>query len=64
MAAPDLSLIITAYNESAIIINNVDELALWMGEHCAEISFEIVVVNDGSSDDMGALLDDASSHRR
>jgi glycosyltransferase involved in cell wall biosynthesis len=63
MVAPDLSLVITAYNESAIIINNIDELASWMAEHCADTSFEIVVVDDGSTDAMGALLDDACNQR-
>ena len=63
MTAPTVSLIIPAYNESGIILQNVDELAAWMGEHEAEFSFEIIVVDDGSTDGMGELLDEACAQR-
>lgn len=58
--APQLSLIIPAYNESAIILRNVQEVQKWMGRNKPDVSYEIVVVDDGSTDGMGALLDKAS----
>lgn len=53
---PQLSLVIPALNESAIIVANVRELAAWMNEHLPNITYEIVVVNDGSTDNMPQLL--------
>lgn len=53
---PKLALVIPALNESAIIVQHVRELAAWMQRHLPEISYEIVVVNDGSTDGMDVLL--------
>jgi len=63
MTAPTLSLIIPAFNESRIIVQNVDELASWMTGYDNNLSFEIVVVDDGSTDGMGELLADACAER-
>jgi dolichol-phosphate mannosyltransferase len=54
----ELSLIIPAYNESTIILRNVEEVERWMAEHQTQIAYEIVVVDDGSTDGMGELLDE------
>ena len=54
----ELSLIIPAYNESAIIVRNIEEVERWMSESLPGLCYEIVVVDDGSTDGMGALLDD------
>jgi glycosyltransferase involved in cell wall biosynthesis len=54
----ELSLIIPAYNESAIILRNVEEIERWMAEHQPQIGYEILVIDDGSTDGTGALLDE------
>lgn len=64
MSQIDLTLIIPALNESSIILGNVDELAEWMRKHQPDISYEIIVVDDGSTDGMGDLLDDAVINRK
>lgn len=59
-ASPTLTLAIPALNESAIILKHVDELTSWMGANLPDVSFEILVVNDGSTDGMGELLESAA----
>lgn len=54
----ELSLIIPAYNESAIILRNVEEVEKWMGLHLPDVAYELIVVDDGSTDSMGQLLDE------
>lgn len=56
-----LSLVIPALNESAIIVKHVRELATWMQNNLPQIRYEIVVVNDGSTDGMDKLLADEST---
>ena len=51
---PPVSIILPAFNEEACIVNSVDALRLL--EYSA---FEIVVVDDGSTDAMLARLDEA-----
>jgi len=53
----EISLIIPAYNEAAIIQNTVRELDAFMTRAMPGRSFEIIVVDDGSTDGMGAKLD-------
>jgi dolichol-phosphate mannosyltransferase len=60
---PLVSLVIPAFNESEIILHNVDELAAWMTSNAKHISFEILVVDDGSTDGMGDLLEEACLQR-
>ncbi len=57
---PTLTLAIPALNENAIILENVAELKAWMRENMATTSFEIIVINDGSTDGMGERLDAAA----
>jgi glycosyltransferase involved in cell wall biosynthesis len=54
---PLISVITPAYNESAIIIKNLNRLHRYL--HALEDSYryEIIVVNDGSKDDTGILAD-------
>lgn len=58
---PMLTLAIPALNESSIILDNVVELKRWMGEHLPEVTFEILIIDDGSTDGMDQLLQDASA---
>jgi dolichol-phosphate mannosyltransferase len=52
MSAPDLSVVIFAFNEEANIVPVLTELRAWLDEH--EPSAEIVFVDDGSSDGTSA----------
>lgn len=56
-ARPELSLIIPAYNEHDIIARNVDELRDWLAENMRDLNYEIVIIDDGSTDGMSALVD-------
>lgn len=59
---PSLALIIPALNESAIIMRNVNELKVWMKSNLPDMIYEIVVVNDGSTDGMGEMLEKESKN--
>lgn len=54
----ELSLVIPAYNESEIILRNIGELEQWMTANLAHVDYEIIVVDDGSTDGMGRRLDE------
>ncbi|ETR76445.1 hypothetical protein X566_17605 [Afipia sp. P52-10] len=57
-----LSLIIPAYNESSIILRNIEEIEGWMKENMPDLAYEIVVVDDGSTDAMGQLIDERAKN--
>jgi len=57
MAAFSVSVIIPAYNEEAIIQNAVKSALDILA--ASDADFEIIVVNDGSQDSTGRILDDA-----
>lgn len=50
--APDLSVIVFAFNEAANVAPVLDELVRWLAEH--EPSVELVFVDDGSTDETSA----------
>jgi dolichol-phosphate mannosyltransferase len=58
----ELSLIIPAFNEAAIILRNVEEIEGWMSRHQPDIDYEIVVIDDGSTDAMGQLIDERAKN--
>ena len=51
MTNPDLSIIIPAYNEEALIVNTLDSLRSYMSARPER--YEIIVVDDGSQDQTG-----------
>jgi len=54
-ATPELSIVIPAYNEAARIGRTLDSIASFLAErslHC-----EVIVVDDGSTDDTGAIVE-------
>jgi dolichyl-phosphate beta-glucosyltransferase len=55
MSSPQLSLVVPIYNEARLIPSTVQALLDVMNS--MQMEFEIVVVDDGSSDDSAALLD-------
>jgi dolichol-phosphate mannosyltransferase len=63
MSSVDLTLVIPALNESSIILGNIDELSEWLKQQQPNISYELLVIDDGSTDGMGELLDKASTSR-
>jgi glycosyltransferase involved in cell wall biosynthesis len=61
---PMISLVLPAYNEAAVVNQNLGVLYDYMGTLAHKYDFEIVVVNDGSRDDTSPLAKAfASSHR-
>jgi len=58
---PAFSLVVPAYNEEGAIAGTIDELHGCLGE--AGLEYEIIVVNDGSSDRTGGLLRDRDDVR-
>ncbi len=64
-ATPELSLLVPAFNESEIILRNLTELRDWLKKNMPDLDYEILVVDDGSTDGMGDLVDSyAQEHAR
>ena len=56
MTSPELSIIIPAYNEEALIINTLDGLKNYLSTHAE--AYEIIVVDDGSQDKTAMCIED------
>ncbi|MBF0192607.1 MAG: glycosyltransferase family 2 protein [Magnetococcales bacterium] len=56
---PDLSLIVAAYNEAGLIANNIVRLVQVLAQR-PEVQWELLLINDGSQDATGALMDEAA----
>lgn len=59
----ELSIVIPALNESGIILENVDEVSIWIQKNMPSLTYEVLVVDDGSTDGMAELIQDAKATR-
>lgn len=57
MIQPNLSIVVPAYNEAANVAPVVDEILRTLGDNPWVGPYEVVLVNDGSRDDTGAIMD-------
>jgi glycosyltransferase involved in cell wall biosynthesis len=60
---PLVSLILPAYNEAAVLGPNLETLCTYMEGLKDQYRCEIIVVNDGSRDDTGAIAEEAARRR-
>ncbi len=56
-----VSIILPAFNEQAILEKNVNTLLKYLGSLTKRYSFELIIVNDGSSDQTGTIADDLAT---
>jgi len=55
---PYVSVIISAYNEEGVIEDHINQVGEFLYRHLGpDKTFEIIVVNDGSNDSTGAIID-------
>jgi glycosyltransferase involved in cell wall biosynthesis len=58
-----VSIIVPAYNEAALLESNLSEINEYLSAPGRDYEWEVLIVNDGSSDDTGEIADRfASSH--
>jgi len=62
-AKPFVSLVIPAYNEERIIEKNLNEICNYMKKLEVGYLWELVVVDDGSKDSTGAILDNFAKNK-
>jgi glycosyltransferase involved in cell wall biosynthesis len=60
---PCISLVVPVYNESEIITANLTALGDYLGRLEEMYRWEMIVVNDGSTDDTGALVEEFAEGR-
>jgi glycosyltransferase involved in cell wall biosynthesis len=56
-AGPEVSFIIPAYNEAKILPAHIGELKDWLAANMSDLVYEIIVVDDGSTDGMGDAVE-------
>jgi glycosyltransferase involved in cell wall biosynthesis len=60
---PMVSLVVPAYNEAAMLVENLTRLYEYMKSLDHEYAWEIIVVNDGSVDETGKLAESVAATR-
>ncbi|KAA3620722.1 MAG: glycosyltransferase family 2 protein [Bacteroidetes bacterium] len=59
---PSVSIITPAFNEAVIVVENLLVLSNYMQTLSEQYDWEIMVINDGSTDGTGAIADEFSRH--
>lgn len=60
---PLISVVIPAYNEALLLMSSLTETYLYLGSLAEKYRFEMIVINDGSTDETGAIADAFASRR-
>lgn len=60
---PFISVVLPCYNEEAILLKNCDTIINYLKGKEDKYQWEIIIVNDGSKDETGAIADEISKHR-
>lgn len=60
---PSVTLVVPAYNEALILMQSLTELTAYMATLETEFDWQMIVVNDGSKDETGAIADAFASSR-
>jgi glycosyltransferase involved in cell wall biosynthesis len=63
-AKPFVSVVVPAYNEASLIEQNLTKLCRYLESLEGEYLWELVVVNDGSTDETGSLAESFASTRK
>jgi glycosyltransferase involved in cell wall biosynthesis len=62
-AKPSVSVVVPAYNEGSIIQENLETLCKYMETLESEYDWELVTINDGSTDNTGDLMEACAAER-
>ena len=63
MQRPLVSIVVPAFNEAAIITENLGEIASYLETLEHRFRWELIVVNDGSTDETGMLINEFAASR-
>ncbi|MGE0801657.1 MAG: glycosyltransferase family 2 protein [Lautropia sp.] len=55
-----MTLVLPGYNEAAVLARNLDAIMAYLATLAARFRFEVLIVNDGSRDETGAIADRAA----
>jgi len=61
-ATPTVSVIIPAYNEEALLEKNISEIISYVSTLEVEYRWEVLIINDGSTDRTGAIADELAQN--